>query len=152
MSNDESTALIVERQAVIDVLSRYARGIDRRDADLYRSCLTDRIDVKMAQMGGPDMAADDWVTEAFTASARYTSTQHLITNHDVQFPDGAGGDRALCVAYLQAQHWTEEESMLLGGRYDHELRRENGAWRLHRLGLHIDWVEMTPSPDPSDGP
>lgn len=144
MNNDESIARVVERQAVIDVLSRYARGIDRRDLELYRSCLTDRIDVEMARMGGPDMAADDWVAEAFEVVARYTSTQHLITNHDVHFPDGPGGDRALCTAYLQAQHWREEKSRLLGGRYDHGLRREAGAWRIHRLGLHVDWLEMTP--------
>lgn len=145
MSDEAFSVLhLVERQAVVDVLSRYARGIDRRDAELYRSCLADRIDVKMARMGGPGMSADDWVTEAFAAAGRYASTQHLITNHDVHFPDGPGGDRATCTAYLQAQHWNQDESMLLGGRYDHDLRRKNGAWRLERLGLKIDWVEQTP--------
>ena len=83
-----------------------------------------------------------WVFEIAEA---YTTTQHIITNHEVDFPDGPHGDEARCRAYLQAQHWTAEESRLLGGRYDHRLRKENGAWRIYRISLEIDWMQDSSS-------
>lgn len=145
MTDEESTANLMEQQAVIDVMSRYARGIDRRDAELYLSCLADPIDIEIDRRGGPGMKASDWLAEAFEAVAPYTSTQHLITNHDVHFPDGPNGDRAVCNAYLQAQHWRAEKSMLLGGRYENGLSRHDNNWQINRLRLRIDWIEKSVS-------
>ena len=138
--NNESVALLIEKEAVVRVLSQYARGIDRKDAELYRSCLANPIDVDVGEFGGVGMKADDWVAEAFGIADGYTSTQHIITNHEVEFPNGPDGDEARCRAYLQAQHWRAEESMLLGGRYDHKLRKEAGTWRIYKVGLKVDWV------------
>ena len=103
--NNESVSFLVEKDAVVRVLSQYAQGIDRKDAELYRSCLTDPIDVDAGDFGGTGMRADDWLAEAFEIADGYTSTQHIITNHEVEFPDGPGGNEARCRAYLQAQHW-----------------------------------------------
>lgn len=139
--NETGIDLLLEREAVIRVLSRYARGIDRKDAALYRSCLADPIDVHAGQYGGEGLRADAWLKEAFEIAETYTTTQHLITNHEVEFPDGPKGSEARCRAYLQAQHWTAEASMLLGGHYDHRLRKEDGAWRIYRIGLEIDWMQ-----------
>ncbi len=137
---NESVAFLVEKDAVVRVLSQYAKGIDRKDADLYRSCLSDPIDIDAGEFGGVGMKADDWLAEAFEIADGYTSTQHIITNHEVEFPDGPGGNEAHCRAYLQAQHWRAEESMLLGGRYNLKLRKEAGAWRIYKVGLEIDWI------------
>ena len=89
--NETGIDLLLEREAVIRVLSRYARGIDRKDAALYRSCLADPIDVHAGQYGGEGLRADAWLKEAFEIAETYTTTQHLITNHEVEFPDGPKG-------------------------------------------------------------
>ena len=143
--NETTIDLLLEKEAVIRVLSRYARGIDRKDAELYRSCLSDPIDVHAGQYGGDGLSAEAWIAEAFEIAEAYTTTQHIITNHEVDFPDGPHGDEARCRAYLQAQHWTAEESRLLGGRYNHRLRKEDGAWRIYRIGLEIDWMQDSSS-------
>ncbi len=141
--NEASVDFLLEKDAVIRVLSRYARGIDRKDAELYRSCLADPIDVDAGQYGGQGMSAEAWLSEAFGIAESYTTTQHIITNHEVDFPNGPDGDEARCQAYLQAQHWKAEESTLLGGRYEHRLRKENGSWRIYKIALEIDWMQET---------
>ena len=141
--SETSIEHLLEREAVIQVLSRYARGIDRREAELYRSCLADPIDVEAGQYGGKGMRADAWVAQAFEIANGYTTTQHIITNHEVEFPDGPDGNEARCLAYLQAQHWREDESQLLGGRYDHRLRREDGQWRIYQITLSVDWIQQS---------
>ncbi|MAI80722.1 MAG: hypothetical protein CL917_17410 [Deltaproteobacteria bacterium] len=140
--NEEATlTLLLEQHAVIDVLSRYARGIDRRDKKLYRACLCDQIDIDIEGMEERSRSADEWITEAFSISDNYASTQHLITNHEVHFKDGPNGNIARCTAHLQAQQWNPQKSTLLGGRYDYGLRKEGGEWRIDRIGLKVDWVE-----------
>lgn len=141
--SETSADFLLEREAVIRVLSQYARGIDRRDAELYRACLADPIDVDAGQYGGKGLSAEAWVAQAFEIAEAHTTTQHIITNHEVDFPDGPHGDEARCLAYLQAQHWRAEESTLLGGQYDHRLRREDGNWRIYRISLKVEWIQET---------
>ncbi len=136
---DSALQQLVDRQEIVDVMSRYARGIDRRDAQLYRSCFTDVIDVEMPGAQRPATSADSWVEHALGVVTAFESTQHIITNHVIEIDH----DEARCTAYVQAQHWRPESAWLVGGQYRNELVRIDGEWRIRHLELVFAWTERT---------
>jgi hypothetical protein len=129
----------IDHEAIVDVMSRYARGIDRRDVAVYRSCFTDVIDLDMAGRRQDGIPADAWVEQAFDLVSHYETTQHLISNHVVEIDR----DTAVCRAQLQAQHWRPDGAWLVGGRYEDRLRHTADGWRIERLSLAITWSERT---------
>jgi hypothetical protein len=128
---------LIDRNDIIDTMSRYASGIDRRDAALYRSCFTDDLEVDVSGNGFEQMTADAWVARALQLVGTFQTTQHIITNHTLAIT----GDEASCAAYLQAQHWNPENFLLVGGHYDDKLVRTPDGWRICRLQLTITWTK-----------
>ena len=130
---------LVDLAAITDLMSEYAWGIDRRDAAVYRGCFTDVIDVEMPRHSRVAVAADAWVDEAFALVARYQATQHLVSNHRIELR----GDAATCRAELQAQHWRPTGAWKLCGRYENELVRQDGHWKIRRLALAVSSSQRT---------
>lgn len=135
---DETRAqTLIDESEIVDVMSRYAAGVDRRDPVVYRSCFTDELEVVMLGQDFGRLPADEWVSRAMAAVATHQATQHIITNHDVEID----GDEATCTAYVQAQHWSPDASLLLGGTYTNRLVRGEDGWRICRLVLTQSWSE-----------
>lgn len=129
---------LIETRQIVDLMTRYASGVDRRERALYRSCFSDVLDVDMLGQRFDGIAADEWVDIAFRGVATWQVTQHLITNHDVVIE----GDEARCTAYVQAQHWSPDRYFLLGGTYANRLERSPDGWRITRLTLTMTWSQQ----------
>ena len=136
---DSNAQTIREQWAIIDVLSRYARGIDRKDAVLYRSCFTEEVDVDMGRGLESGIPADAWVDQALSVVERYEATQHIISNHVISLESG----QARCRAEVQAQHWNPTGAWKIGGHYEDHLIKTETGWRIQRLTLKIRWSETT---------
>ena len=136
--NEAQLAAVVDRNAIIDTLNRYATGIDTRNEALYRSCFTDDLVVDMFGDGAKESTADQWVETALNAVSSFETTQHIITNHVIE----TDGDRATCVAYLLAQHWNPDNYFRVGGYYSHELVRDGDRWLMSRIKLTITWNQF----------
>ena len=133
---------LLDRMEIIDVQTRYATGVDTRDRDVYRSCFTGEIDLDMSGMGmGEPMkvSADVWVDQALSLVSNFESTQHMITNHVIT----VDGDRAICVAYVQAQHYNPQNTYTVGGYYANTLVRTPEGWKISKLRLTPTWTQTT---------
>ena len=118
-----------DRDAICDVLVRYATGIDRRDWDLFRSCFTDDCHVIDEGIGTWDSV------EAITAfmvevHAPVGHTLHRMSNVAVEVhPDRTRGRaRSYVDALLMAPDG--RHGVNAAGFYDDELVRTGGRWRI----------------------
>lgn len=128
---------LVDRSEIIELFNRYAAGVDGRDAALYRSCFSDRVDIHTSGTDMEQGAAEEWVDLVLRAVGVFEVTQHVITNHRIELD----GDVASCVAYLRAQHWNPDGSMMVGGTYATKLRRTEQGWRIASLEMTVGWTQ-----------
>jgi SnoaL-like domain len=133
---------LLDRTAITDIVNCYATGLDRRDWPLLRSIFTDQIAMEYSSVGMKPgtYAADKWVRNAEVLFAGFGPTQHTLTNHAVTID----GDRAHCVAYMQAEHFIVEAApaanrWTIGGYYVVDLMRTGDTWRIHTMALYMTW-------------
>lgn len=133
---------IESRQAITDVLHRYAQGDDRADEALKRSCFWPDATVKFGSFDG---TATDFVTFAMKIVRSLQACAHHLTNVSIEIR----GDRAVSECYYFAHHWRtasngDAEDAFFEGRYVDRLERRNGVWKIaHRRGLR-DYGTVTP--------
>ena len=133
---DSHLKSLVERNGVIETFNRYATGIDTRDRALYRACFTDELEVSMGGTEPKICPAEEWVEQAFAAVGAFEATQHIITNHVIDFVGGEANGRA----YLQAQHVKPDGAFTVGGYYSNHFVPSDQGWKISRLGLIVTWT------------
>ncbi len=135
--------LLLDRAEISDVQLRYATGLDMRDWKLFRSCFADEIEVDFSSVFGGSgprkITADRWTEAARRTISGLQATQHMITNHVITVE----GDKALCVAYVQAQHYLPNDAgdstQTMGGYYTNHFIRTPEGWKIKSCKLTLTW-------------
>ena len=124
-----------------ECMTRYARGMDRRDRELLRSAYHDgAVDDHVGFVGEVD-AFIDW---AFAYHSTQTRYQHYLLNHTSE----VDGDQAHAETYYlfvgtdrePANHMT-----VSGGRYVDRLERRNGSWAIVARACVVEWITESSS-------
>lgn len=135
-----------DRQAILDCLMRYARGVDRLDRDLILSAYhEDAVDDHGMFVGTRDEFAD-WVIAMH--SSTHLAQQHCLFNHTCDLD----GDVAHTETYylFAGMNRAGEPLVVSGGRYVDRFERRAGRWAIaDRLCLR-DWAPLPHQPDPED--
>ena len=125
---------LLDRQAIIDCITRYARGVDRDDVDLIRSAYhPDAVEDHGAFVGEVDGLVD------FLAMAHrpFPGYQRYVSNFDIEID----GDVAHCESYYFCVLRRDDKGRVLanGGRYVDRLERRDGQWRIARRVVVMEW-------------
>ena len=136
-----------ERLDVIEVLHRFACGIDSRDFALYRSVFADQIDLDYSSYRAENVGrwnADDWVARAARLFPGFDATMHAITNATAAID----GDLATLDADVQAHHVVVVDGVTrrytIAGAYHDRLLRTPDGWRIIAKTLQVWWTEGDP--------
>ncbi len=140
---EQQIQAVADRLAVTDVPRTYARGIDRRDWPLVRSCFTDDCRIDGSRM---DAAVDDYLAELRKGVEYYPVTMHFMGNQLAT----VAGDTASVETYAVAYHWMgvpagsdHEENLVVGVRYHDELVRTPDGWKVALRRVSPDWRQGT---------
>lgn len=142
MPGDPALEGLLAREEIRGVLMRLARGTDRRDPDLIRSCYhADGFDDHGAFQGSPAEFAE-WVPKTL---ALFASTQHVLGNVSIELD----GDVARTETYCTAHHVTPPDDpggardAIMGLRYlDRFERRGDGPWLIARRLCAYDYTTI----------
>jgi hypothetical protein len=129
---------MLDRQAILDCVTRLARGIDRMDTALVLSAYhPDAIDDHGVFVGPPE-GFWKWYLESAAAQAWQS---HHLTSHSCEIT----GDVAHAETYYICTT-ASDGVMATSGRYVDRLERRNGEWKITMRYCLVDWTRALPGP------
>lgn len=137
---------ILDREAILDCIHRYARGMDRFDRELAISAFhPDAIDDHGKFVGNRE---EFWEWGFKQHTDAHLSTQHCIFNHRCEL-DGATAHAETYFMFVSMNRHGKPLTMG-GGRYIDRFEKRAGVWGIvNRICLR-DWSMMDERPDMND--
>jgi hypothetical protein len=149
-----------DAEEITALLHRYARAVDTKDWELYRTVFTDDAVIDYSSVGIP-AGPRDQIAEMFSQTFRAVPwTMHYITNVEAEiFPGGQDGTdsgsglgdtarvRAMFYNPMQLPGMPDQSSC--GGYYFHDLVRTADGWRSRHLREDNVWFLNRPGADTS---
>lgn len=135
---------LLARQEIADVILRYARGVDRLDMDLVRSCYhPDAYDEHGATRFAGNV--DEFIEAARSFLPRWTATQHFMGNMLIE----VDGNVARAETYAVAYHRREDadgsgKDDVMGIRYVDRFEKREGEWRIAHRVVVTEWRRVDP--------
>lgn len=127
------------------VLLRYARGVDRLDLDLVRSCYhPDATD----SHGSFEGTADEFVTWVERVLRRYDATMHYLGAPLVEFADTSDALPATAavetygMAFHRAAGGPPERNLVTGFRFVDRFECRDDEWRIARRVAVTEWSRV----------
>jgi hypothetical protein len=146
MANDARIQALIDRQDIADCLTRFSRGMDRFDRDIYLSAFHDDAVIAAGPFVGSAGDCWDWAIPMHRDGQ--VLTHHSLLNNTTDI----NGDTAHSETYYQfvaRNHpWEKgggETVMLAGGRYIDRLERRDGVWRIALRTNIIEWSCIQPA-------
>ena len=139
MERDPAVADMLDRQAITDVLYRYASSIDHKDYETLRSVLADDARAKYGDREWMD-GADAIVAFNREYGARQSWQHHLLSVYHIDI----AGDTASTMTYHTSYQTSADEpdtAQVIVARYYDQLRRDDGRWRIASKEMRVGWRE-----------
>lgn len=131
---------LVDRQDILDCLTRFSRGMDRFDRELFLSAFHADAIISAGPFVGDAAALYDWAKALHEQGQ--TGTHHNLLNHSCAFDgDSAHGE----TYYLFVGRNRDETNWIAGGRYLDRFEKRDGQWRIAFRSNAVEWSGMVPT-------
>jgi 3-phenylpropionate/cinnamic acid dioxygenase small subunit len=133
---------VSDKLDIQELLARYARGVDRRDWELWRSVFTPDAVVDYSSAGATVGRRDEVAAWLEAGLGSVPMTQHFISNIEIDLD----GDRAKARAMFYNPMLLPgmDDQSYCGGYYHHDLVRTPDGWRSERLVEENVWFANRP--------
>lgn len=131
---------IEDRFAIQDLLYRYARANDERDAAALADCFAPG----QFWVTGPGFEVRDATQSIGALSTLFEWTLHKVHNHEYAIEGSTGRGYCYCVATHVKQEAGRRVKIDWHIRYEDELRCIDGAWRFTKRHLNVGLIETLP--------
>jgi ketosteroid isomerase-like protein len=140
--SSDRLAELLDRQDIADCLTRFTRGIDRFDRELFLSAYHDDAVIDAGDLVGS--AATVYELARDIHDKGQSATMHNVLNHACELD----GDTAHAETYfLFAGRNRDATNWVAGGRYLDRFERRSGAWKIAFRRTIIEWSGMVPGTD-----
>jgi 3-phenylpropionate/cinnamic acid dioxygenase small subunit len=126
-----------DKLEIHELLARYARGVDDRDWELYRSVFTDDATIDYSSAGPPAGSRDEVAAFLEQGFAAIPWTQHYVTNIEIDLDGDEARVRAMF--YNPMLLPGKDTPSFCGGFYVHDLVRTPDGWKSRRLVEDNRW-------------
>lgn len=131
---------LLNRQDIVDCLTRFSRGMDRFDRDLFLSAFHGDATIAAGSFVGAPDALYDWASTLHADGQ--VATHHNLLNMTIDID----GDTAHAETYyLFVGRNRDDSNWIAGGRYLDRLERRDGGWRIALRTNGIEWSGMVPT-------
>jgi SnoaL-like domain len=131
---------LIDREAIRDVITRVARGEDRRHEGLLRSAYWPDATIDFGVMSG---TLDDYVSWCVPGSPAIPVTQHMLGQTLISLRGGSAKAETYVTSYHRVVAEGGERDTAMGGRYLDVLEKrptDSGAeWRIASRVMLYDW-------------
>jgi len=137
---------VSDEAEIARLLYRYARAVDTKDWELYRSVFTQNAVIDYSSAGIPAGSRDEiaeFLSKGFTT---IPWRMHYITNIEADVDGDTAQVRAMFYNPMQLPGMAEMSSC--GGYYHHELVRTSDGWRSRHLREENVWFVNSPAATP----
>jgi hypothetical protein len=128
-----------DRDRIARVPLTYARGVDRRDWALVRSCFTSDAFIDGSRKTA---SVDEYLADLIPGVEYFPTTMHFMGNQLVE----VDGDTGSIETYAVAFHWMAEQAgaqdpanLVVGVRYHDHVVRTGEGWLIDRRHVDPDW-------------
>ena len=135
MDRDARIDRLLDKQEITECILRFARGVDRHDAELARSAYHEGARDDHAMFVGSGAEVVEWADGLH--DQHFRSHQHYVANVLIELD----GDEAHAESYVIRVGGAKDSHghTLGGGRYLDRLERRDGEWRIVDRVLIIEW-------------
>jgi ketosteroid isomerase-like protein len=135
---------VADELEIAALLSRYARAVDSKDWELYRSAFTEDAIIDYSSAGAA-VGTRDEVVDWFAANFGVIPwTMHYITNVETEFNQDGDTATVRAMFYNPMQLPGMAEMSSCGGYYHHEMVRTKDGWRSRSLREDNVWFVNAP--------
>lgn len=140
LANLSRFGFLLDRQDILDCQTRFSRGMDRFDRELFLSAFHPDATIAAGEfVGGPE-ALYDWASQLHDQGQ--SATHHNLLNHTCEIE----GDTAHTETYyLFVGRNRDETNWIAGGRYIDRMEKRNGVWKIALRTNAIEWSGMVPT-------
>ena len=124
---------------IVSLTVKYCWALDERDWDSLSEVFSSDAYAKYGVT--EHKGIDSIIEKCQKALLPLDFSHHMVTNHVVELE----GDEATCKCYFQAQHVRNSTpggvNFIIAGKYEDELTRINGEWKISSRVLTKNWTE-----------
>ena len=124
---------------IVSLTVKYCWALDERDWDSLSEVFSSDAYAKYGVT--EHKGIDSIIEKCQKALLPLDFSHHMVTNHVVELE----GDEATCKCYFQAQHVRNSApggvNFIIAGKYEDELTRINGEWKISSRVLTKIWTE-----------
>jgi ketosteroid isomerase-like protein len=143
MTRDERIDAMLAHHEIREVLMRYARGVDRADGDLLKSCYhADAVEEHGSTYAGPAMA---YIDGAIPRIAKMGTLAHYICNVAIDLQGETAYVEAYVLTFARLAKDGRSYDTFTGGRLCDRFERRGGAWKIAHRKMAFDWNHDMPS-------
>jgi hypothetical protein len=133
----------LSRGEIQEVLARYARGVDRGDADLLKSCYhADAIEEHAGNYTGNAFA---YIDGAVPRIRKMGVMQHLLSSTHIEFDGDVAWVETYVLTFARFAGDGRSTDTFTGGRLIDRFERRAGVWKIAHRRTVFDWNRDTPS-------
>ena len=141
---DAALRQLVERQAIEEVLLRYASAIDYKDYATLRTLFCDDIRGQYGDVvvnGGDELL--QWIDDM---TVDKTWQHHLLSVYHIDLVSDTEAEALTYHTSHQISRDTPDRASRIIARYQDKLRKVDGQWKIADKVMEIGWTDEFPAP------